>query len=58
MALGNSVTESSSSEFNGKVGIKLGISSADKPSILSTTDLGRNFLPCKLLRLMDKCGVA
>jgi hypothetical protein len=34
------------------------MSSADSPSTLSTTDLGRSFRPCKLFRLIDKCGVA
>lgn len=39
-------------------GKRSGMSSADKPSTESTTDLGRNFLPCRLFRLFDKCGVA
>ena len=42
----------------GKDGNKSGMSSAESPSTESTTDFGRNFLPCKLFRLFDKCGVA
>lgn len=34
------------------------MSSAERPSTLSTTDFGRNLRPCKLLRFIDKCGVA
>lgn len=49
--------QSPSADF-GKFGKRSGISSADKPSTESTTDFGRSFRPCKLLRLVDRCGVA
>lgn len=42
----------------GSDGNKSGISSADRPSTESTTDFGLSFRPCKLFRLLDRCGVA
>lgn len=55
----SSQTESNDSSADvGSDGNKSGMSSADIPSILSTTDFGRNFLPCKLFRFVDRCGVA
>jgi hypothetical protein len=42
----------------GNGGSKSGMSSADRPSTLSTTDFGRSLRPCRLFRFVERWGVA
>jgi hypothetical protein len=53
----HTVTCLPSADF-GKGGSKSGMSSADRPSTLSTTDFGRSLRPCRLFRFVERWGVA
>jgi hypothetical protein len=53
----HTVTCLPSADF-GNGGSKSGMSSADRPSTLSTTDFGRSLRPCRLFRFVDRWGVA
>ena len=53
----HTVTCLPSADF-GNGGSKSGMSSADRPSTLSTTDFGRSLRPCRLFRFVERWGVA
>ena len=57
MAYPYTVTCLPSADF-GNGGSKSGMSSADRPSTLSTTDFGRSLRPCRLFRFVERWGVA
>ena len=53
----HTVTCLPSADF-GNEGSKSGMSSAERPSTLSTTDFGRSLRPCRLFRFVERWGVA
>jgi len=57
MADPHTVTCLPSADF-GNGGSKSGMSSADRPSTLSTTDFGLSLRPCRLFRFVERWGVA